>query len=250
MLYGLLLNVGRSTTDLYGVPWRKLAESGSRSSTSWRTWLPSQAWASSSRRPRVRSARHSGPGRSRRVPDGGASGVVPSLGLEFSRGLAILLNLEEDTVSESIALRDGLSVPSVHMRMMRDFLTGDPGASRQFQVPMPPLIQAAFLPALFHEQEREFTRRGPDGLDEITEFYPRGVLGLLLRRRERALRGVAGISPRGAVLVESIPRRPLSRVIRLTPRSLGIVEERVRPIVTLTERGRGRRGRPIAELAR
>jgi len=163
---------------------------------------------------------------------------VPSLGLQFSRGLAILLNMEEDTVSEAIAKRDGLSVPSVHMRMMRDFLTGDPGASRQFQPPMPPLIQLAFLPALLHEQEREFERRGPDGLDELARFYPAGLLGVQLRRREQSLRKVAGITPRGSRLVESIPRRPLSRVIRLTPRSLAIVRG-IRPIAQLSERGEG-----------
>jgi len=175
---------------------------------------------------------------------------VPSLGLQFSRGLAILLNLEEDTVSEELAKRSGTSVPTAHMRMMRDFLTGDPTATKQFQVPMPPLIQAAFLPALYHEQEREFERRGPAGLDEISEFYPSGVLGLLLRRRERALRKVAGATPRGTQFIESIPRRPRSRVIRLTPRSLRIVEERTRPIVVLTERGLASNRRGIAELAR
>jgi len=174
---------------------------------------------------------------------------VPSIGLQFSRGLAILLNMEEDTVSEQLALRDGISVPSEHMKLMGFFLTGDPD-SRQFQPPMPPIIQAAFLPALFHEQEREFERRGPDGLDEISQFYPTGVLGVLLRRREKALRKVAGATPRGSRLVESIPRRPRSRVVKLTPRSLRIVEDRVRPIVVLSERGRVRRGRPIAELAR
>ena len=164
---------------------------------------------------------------------------MPSLGLQFSRGLAILLHLEEDTVSESIAARDALSVPSVHMRMMRDFLTGDPAASRQFQPPMPPLIQLAFLPALLHEQTREFERRGPDGLDELSRFYPAGLLGIQLRRREKQLRRVAGITPRGSRLVETIPRRPLSRVIRLTPRSLRLVEDAIRPIGVLTERGRG-----------
>jgi len=174
---------------------------------------------------------------------------VPSLGLEFSRGLAILLNLEEDTVSEQLALRDGISVPSVHMILMRDFLTGPPGGLLPLRPQAPPIIQAAFLPALYHEQEREFTRRGPEGLDEISQFYPAGILGVLLRRRERELRRVAGATPRGTQFVESIPRRPLSRVIRLTPRTLELVGERVRPIVVLTERGRGRGGRRIAELA-
>lgn len=173
---------------------------------------------------------------------------MPSLGLQFSRGLAILLNLEEDTVSEQLALRDGISVPSEHMKLMSFFLTGEPGA-RQFQPPMPPLIQAAFLPALYHEQEREFERRGPRGLDEISSFYPSGILGVLLRRRERQLRRVAGAAPRGTQFIESIPRRPLSRVIKLTPRSLRIVEERVMPTITLTARGRGRGVRQIAQLA-
>ncbi len=164
--------------------------------------------------------------------------MSPSLGLQFSRGLAILLHLEEDTVSEELAKRAGTSVPTAHMRMMRDFLTGDPTSTKQFQAPMPPLIQAAFVPALFHEQEREFERRGPTGLDEISQFYPSGVLGVLLRRRERALRAVAGATPRGTQFIETIPRRPRSRVIKLTPRSLAIVDERLRPVTTLTERGR------------
>lgn len=165
---------------------------------------------------------------------------MPSIGLQISRGLAILLNMEEDTVSETLAKRDGLSVPSEHMKLMRLFLTGDPSSSRQFQPPMPPPIQAAFLPALYHEQEREFERRGPTGLDEISQFYPSGALGFLLRRRERALRRVAGATPLGTRLVETIPRRPRSRVVRLTPRALAIVGARVRPVAELTERGRGR----------
>ncbi len=179
---------------------------------------------------------------------------MPSLGLQFSRGLAILLRLEEDTVSESLALRDGISVPSAHMILMRDFLTGPPvrvGGLRLPGAAAPPLLQAAFLPALYHEQEREFERRGPTGLDEISQFYPSGFLGVLLRRRERALRKVVGATPRGTRFIESIPRRPLSRVIRLTPRSLRIIEGRVRSPVVLTERGRLRSGpRPIAGLAR
>ncbi len=175
---------------------------------------------------------------------------MPSLGLQFSRGLAILLNLEEDTVSEELARRDGISVPSEHMKLMRFFLTGDPEATKQFQPPMPPLIQLAFLPALYHEQEREFERRGPQGLDQIAQFYPSGALGVLLRRRERQLRRVAGATPRGTRFVETIPRRPLSRVIKLTPRSLGIVAGRVSPIAELTERGRRPEEPRIAELAR
>ena len=178
---------------------------------------------------------------------------MPSLGLQFSRGLAILLNLEEDTVSESLAARDGISVPSVHMRLMRDFLTGDPDARVR------PIVQGfprgtgiavglAFLPALYNEQEREFERRGPDGLDQIAQFYPSGPLGFLLRRRERALRGVVGATPRGTQFVETIPRRPLSRVVRLTPRSLGVVERGLGPVVTLTERGRRGDRRRIAAL--
>ncbi len=176
---------------------------------------------------------------------------MPSLGLQFSRGLAKLLNLEEDTVSESIALRDGVSVPSVHMRLMRDFLTGPPGFLPPIlDAPAPLVIQAAFLPALYHEQEREFERRGPAGLDEILEFYPSGFLGVLLRRRERQLRRVAGITPRGSQFIETIPRRPLSRIVRLTPRSLAIVERGLQSIATLAKRGRGSGGRQIAELVR
>lgn len=163
---------------------------------------------------------------------------MPSLGLLLSQAGARVLGIEEDTVSEAIALRQGTSVPGAHLLLMKSFM----------EFPMPFPIQILFMAAAIQEQEKEFERRGAAGLDDIARFYPRGAVGVQLRRLDRSLRGVAGITPRGAAPKETIPRAR-TRFTRLAPRSISLTREGPKQIADLTERGRRSGGIPIAELA-
>lgn len=163
---------------------------------------------------------------------------MPSLGLLISRAGARVLGLEEDTISEQLALSLGTSVPGAHLDLMKGFM--------EFPSPLP--IQILFMNFAIEEQEKEFERRGPAGLDDISRFYPDGLVGFQLRRLDRSLRKTAGITPRGAALIETIPR-VRTRFTRLSPRTVSLSKSSPVSIATLTERGRGGRERPIVELA-
>lgn len=163
---------------------------------------------------------------------------MPSLGLLLSQAGARILGIEEDTVSENVAIDLGTSVPGAHLFLMKGFM--------EFPVPFP--VGVLFMAAAIQEQEKEFERRGPAGLDDIQRFYPRGPFGLQLRRLDRSLRGVAGITPRGAAPKETIPRAR-TRFTRLAERSIRLSRTTPVEIATLTERGRKSGGVPIAELA-
>lgn len=163
---------------------------------------------------------------------------MPSLGLLLSEAGARVLGLEEDTVSEAIALRQGTSVPGAHLLLMKSFM----------EFPMPFPIQILFMAAAIEEQEKEFERRGSAGLDDIERFYPRGLVGFQLRRLARSLRGVAGITPRGAALKETIPRAR-TRFTRLAPRTISLSKSGPKQIADLTERGRRTGEKTIAGLA-
>lgn len=162
---------------------------------------------------------------------------MPSLGLLISRAGARVLGLEEDTISEALALELGTSVPGAHLDLMKGFM--------EFPSPLP--IQLFFMNFAIEEQEKEFERRGPAGLDDIQRFYPSGPVGFQLRRLDRSLRATAGITPRGAQFIETIPRAR-TRFTKLAPRTIRIGRTGAVEIATLTERGRGRGERQIAEL--
>jgi len=162
---------------------------------------------------------------------------VPSLGLLISRAGARVLGLEEDTVSEALALDLGTSVPGAHLSLMKGFM--------EFPSPLP--IQILFMNFAIEEQEKEFERRGPEGLADIRRFYPSGPVGFQLRRLDRSLRATAGITPRGAALIETIPRSR-TRFTRLAPRSVSLSRSGPVEIAMLTERGRASGERQIVEL--
>ena len=162
---------------------------------------------------------------------------MPSLGLLISRAGARILGLEEDTISEQLALSLGTSVPGAHLDLMRGFM--------EFPSPLP--VQLFFMNFAIEEQEKEFERRGPAGLDDIQRFYPTGPVGFQLRRLDRSLRKTAGITPRGAQFIETIPRTR-TRFTRLSPRAISLSRTSAVEIATLTERGRGGLERPIVEL--
>lgn len=162
---------------------------------------------------------------------------MPSLGILISRAGARVLGVEEDTLSEALALKEGTSVPGAHLSLMKPFM--------EFPSPLP--IQILFMNFAIEEQEKEFERRGPAGLDDIKRFYPSGPVGFQLRRLDRSLRKTAGITRRGAVLVETIPRRR-TQFARVAPRSVSLSRTGPVEIATLTERGRRSGIREIAEL--
>ena len=163
--------------------------------------------------------------------------MARGLGLQVSRFLADVFGLEEDTISEQLAVELGTSVPGAHFFLLRDFLS--------FGSPAP--IQAGLAGILFDEQRKEFERRGEAGLDDIERFYPKGFIGAALRRRARTFRTVAAPTLRGAASAETIPRR-LRGIAKLTPRGRGEVVRRRGEVATLTQRGRRRNRRDIAEL--
>lgn len=162
---------------------------------------------------------------------------MPSLGLLVSRAGARVIGVEEDTVSEALAIKEGTSVPGAHLLLMKDFM--------EFPSPLP--IQILFMNFAIEEQEKEFERRGPAGLDDIQRFYPSGPVGFQLRRLDRSLRRTAGITPRGARLIESIPRAR-TRFTRLSPRAIRLSRSGPREVAVLTERGRRSGERRVAEL--
>ncbi len=162
---------------------------------------------------------------------------MPSLGILISRAGARILGIEEDTISEALALKEGTSVPGAHLSLMKPFM--------EFPSPLP--IQILFMNFAIEEQEKEFERRGPAGLDNIRRFYPTGPVGFQLRRLDRSLRQTAGITPRGAQFIETIPRAR-TRFTRLTERSVVLSRSGPRQIADLAERGRVSGERRIAEL--